>query len=361
MPGRALEAPRRRAGPVRAEDGRGGGGEPPRRDRGRRRPRPAAPLLTRRLGALLFVTAEVPEADDTTALEPLARALGVVLCAPAQRREAEKALQEKTRALRERVKELACLVGVSKVSEEVGASLEEKVQRIADVVPSGMRYPETACVRVELEGRSFATHGFRETPRRLATPILAGGQAVGLLEVFYRDHRPAGDHGPFLNEERTLLEMVAERLGRLVETTRATELLRAREETFRTLLDVLPVAASWGHEEGGRIEHTNRRLVSLLGWSVEDVPTLDDWFRLTCPDPAYRGRVAALWRAAVAGARESGSIPPLETTMVGKDGVPRRVVVEATLIGGRILAVFDELESRVEEVDDAVGGERGGS
>ncbi|NIQ99673.1 MAG: LuxR family transcriptional regulator, partial [Gemmatimonadales bacterium] len=49
---------------------------------------------------------------------------------------------------------------------------------------------------------------------------------VGKVSVFYLEERPVADEGPFLREERILIEAVAERLGAMAERIAAEQALR---------------------------------------------------------------------------------------------------------------------------------------
>ena len=57
-----------------------------------------------------------------------------------------------------------------------------------------------------------------------------GGEWRGAVEVCYLEERPQSDEGPFLKEERSLIEAVAERLGRIIEGTIAEEERKRAEE-----------------------------------------------------------------------------------------------------------------------------------
>jgi signal transduction histidine kinase len=52
------------------------------------------------------------------------------------------------------------------------------------------------------------------------------GEAVGRIEVGYLERLPAADEGPFLREERHLLDALADHLGRIISMRRAEERLR---------------------------------------------------------------------------------------------------------------------------------------
>jgi PAS domain S-box-containing protein len=152
-------------------------------------------------------------------------------------KQAEDALQAQVRELSERVKELDCLYGVSRLIEQSGASLTDILQRTVELISPAWQYPEVACARIALQDREFRTVNFRETTWKLACDITARGELAGSLEVCYLEERPARDEGPFLKGERSLLNAIAERLGRVIERLQAEEELRSYEVVVSTIAD----------------------------------------------------------------------------------------------------------------------------
>jgi len=73
--------------------------------------------------------------------------------------------------------------------------------------------------------RSYETPGFAPTPWVQQTPLMVQGEKVGLLEVGYRESMPQAAEGPFLAEERKLLDTLAERIGRELAHLRLQHLL----------------------------------------------------------------------------------------------------------------------------------------
>lgn len=142
--------------------------------------------------------------------------------------------------LRNRVKELNCLFGISKLREKPGLSLEELLQGTVILIPPAWQYPDITCARVILGDQIFSTKNFAETPWKQACDIVVGGECLGQLEVYYLEAQPEADEGPFLKEERRLLTAVAERLGKIVERERAEAALRKSELTNRALVSAIP-------------------------------------------------------------------------------------------------------------------------
>ena len=156
-----------------------------------------------------------------------------------EHKRAEEELRERTHNLGERVKELNCLYGISRLVERPGISLEELLRETVEMIPPAWQYPEVACARIMLEEQEFRTGTFRESIWRQASDIIVLGQRMGTVEVCYLDERPKRDEGPFLKEERSLIDTIARTLGRAVENKRAEESIQAQGVFLQTVLDAL--------------------------------------------------------------------------------------------------------------------------
>ena len=150
------------------------------------------------------------------------------------RKQAEEALRDKTHALSERIKKLNCLYGISHLLEKKGISIEEIFKGTVNLIPPSWQYPEATCARINVEGREFTTENFQETRWKQKSDIIAHGHQIGSLEVYYLSEKPESDEGPFLKEERSLIDAIAERLGRIIERVQVQEALqKAHDELER--------------------------------------------------------------------------------------------------------------------------------
>jgi PAS domain S-box-containing protein len=156
-----------------------------------------------------------------------------------KRKQAEKELQKRTHDLRERVKELNCLYGISALRERLGISLEEIFQGTADLIPPSWQYPDITCARIVFEDRDFKTQNFKETRWKQNSDILVSGECIGSLEVYYLEKKPQSDEGPFLEEERRLINAIAERLGTIIEHKRVMDMLETERDKFQGVLNAL--------------------------------------------------------------------------------------------------------------------------
>ncbi|OGV89535.1 MAG: hypothetical protein A3K19_20230 [Lentisphaerae bacterium RIFOXYB12_FULL_65_16] len=127
---------------------------------------------------------------------------------------------------------------------------------------------------------------------------------------------------------------------------RATEALRLSEERLRTVLHVCPLPIAWA-DARGRIEFVNRRFSEVLGYTILDVPTLDDWFVRAYPDPECRRVIMASWAAEVETARNTVEpIGPVEYQVTCKDGTVRQIELVGRLLTEGLVVIFNDLTDR---------------
>lgn len=111
--------------------------------------------------------------------------------------------------LRERVKELNCLHAIAEIVTKNKLTLKEFLQAVTDILPSAWLYPEIACVRIRFGDIDCQTPRFRNTPWMIEAELQVGGVCAGSIDVCYLSERPAQDEGPFLHEERLLIDTAA--------------------------------------------------------------------------------------------------------------------------------------------------------
>lgn len=137
--------------------------------------------------------------------------------------------------LAERVKELNCLYTISKIFDRRGLDLDSIIRRTIEVIPAAWQYTDVAGVRVRLDKKSFRTGRFRQSRWIQECPVIVQGVPVGSITVSYCQKKPEQDEGPFLKEERNLLNVIAQRLGDIIERKWSEQRLLRYQEQLRSL------------------------------------------------------------------------------------------------------------------------------
>jgi len=217
--------------------------------------------------------------------------------------------------LNERVKEQRCLYEIFNLTEDMESPLENQLQQVAGQIPAGWQYPEITMVRLDYAGRQYSTPGFVETSwMQTAESVTQEGHPIRLA-VAYCQERPQEDEGPFLKEERVLLDTIVYRLVEVVDRRQSAIMLREREQIVSTMFGqstdaIVLVNATTGvfvdfntaaHQGLGytreefsllsvrdiQAEHTENQIASNTDSTVEGMP-IDVETRHRCKDGTVR-------------------------------------------------------------------------
>ena len=139
--------------------------------------------------------------------------------------------------LKERVKELNCFYRITKIVNDSKLSIDEALQRIVELMPPAWQFPDVTCVRISLEGRKeFKTENYKRTKWTLSSDIVVDEKKIGALEVYYLEEKPQVGEGPFLLEERRLIdgiarEMLVRSMNAMVYMMKATGMTRSQRRS----------------------------------------------------------------------------------------------------------------------------------
>ena len=111
---------------------------------------------------------------------------------------------------------------------------------------------------------------YRRTPWLQKADIVVQGEVLGTVEVSYRSEMPRSDEGPFLKEERKLIDTIAERIASAMTQRR----LKAAFEAW-TAADTSPVTqGEWRvvleflrDTDPALLRRISRKLINHLSWS----------------------------------------------------------------------------------------------
>lgn len=154
-----------------------------------------------------------------------------------ERRQLEEERKKLIHDLGERLKEVRALHQVAALLSQGGGLTPAVLERIAGLLTTAMQYPEVAVARIVLGDLVQETPGYPAgTPSRLETAINGGPGLTGRIEVTYRETVPVAQEGPFLAEERRLVESLAEMLSTHARRHAAEQALAETLERNRDLI-----------------------------------------------------------------------------------------------------------------------------
>jgi two-component system NtrC family sensor kinase len=166
-------------------------------------------------------------------------------------------------ALRERVKELTCLYGIAKLVVKPDSSFENILQSLVELLPPAWLYPEIATARIILDGNSYTAPNFQKGVYKQTADIIAGSKKRGTIEVIYVEERPELDEGPFMKEERSLIDAVAREVVLMVERRQAEE----EKTRLQNQLMHADRLATIGQLAAGVAHEINEPLGNILGFA----------------------------------------------------------------------------------------------
>ena len=120
----------------------------------------------------------------------------------------------------------------------------------------------------------------------------------------------------------------------ITEVKRAEAALRSSEARLQQILDASPVPYAL-NDDRMRMTYVNPAFVRAFGYTLEEVPTLDQWWPAAYPDPEYRRSVMSVWEHRYDRARLTGRQPePMEVLLRCKDGTTKTVMAYSALLHG---------------------------
>lgn len=187
-----------------------------------------------------------------------------------ERVEAQKEKDKIAYSLGERVKELTLLYKVNQLLHWESGDTPAVMQMITDSIPAGWQYPEITAARIRVEGREYRTPNFRDTAYRQIAFFDIEDVDQGLIEVVYLEERPAEAEGPFLAEERNLVNMLAELLRLFFFRKRTSEQLVKQHALLESMMTSLP-GIFYVTEITGEMIRWNAQLELITGYSGSEI------------------------------------------------------------------------------------------
>ncbi len=128
--------------------------------------------------------------------------------------------------LGERIKELDTLHRTARLLQDDICPVSELLTELVNLLPQAWQYPETTSARITIGDIEVRTEGFRTSQWMQQSQFVTRNGVRGLIEVYYNNERPVAAEGPFLAEERELINSLAEMLRMYLQHRQAREEIR---------------------------------------------------------------------------------------------------------------------------------------
>jgi len=139
-------------------------------------------------------------------------------------------------------------------------------------------------------------------------------------------------NGHFLRTRSTMVD--------ITERKEAENRLRASEAKFRQVIEMAPLPIGLLNETGENT-YFNNRFTQTFGYTLEDVPTLKEWWEKAYPNADYRLRMQVRWNAAVEkAAQDHTDVEPEEYLITCKNGTKLFIMISGIALGTNFLATF---------------------
>ncbi|MBM9520485.1 PAS domain S-box protein [Desulforhopalus vacuolatus] len=193
-------------------------------------------------------------------------------------------------------------------------------------------------------------------------------EMIGMLQ---RDGKVSNHEVQMFNKNKDIRDMLISYLpltyegkngilGWLLDITerKQSELEIAKNEAkFRMLFEAVSIPLCYFKSDGTVVE-INSKFTELFGYTLEDIPTANQWYKRAYPDPVYRKWVMEKWGVAVQNAQDTGTdIRSLEYEVTSKSGEVLTLIIAGSLHEGSMIFTFIDITER-KKMEAAMAGER---
>jgi len=194
-----------------------------------------------------------------------------------EHKKVEEGKEKLLHALNERVKELSALHHTARVLQDHERTPRMLLQEIVSILPAAFDHAELAAARIVFDGVEYKSPHFGSSPWTQSAHFTTAGGKQGLIEITYAENRLNRSRLPFLIEEKSLLDSVAEMLQLYLDRKEAQlsveritkELVDRNKELWNLQQEMERVgqAAALGWMTGAIAHELGTPLNSVLGYT----------------------------------------------------------------------------------------------
>lgn len=176
--------------------------------------------------------------------------------------------------LQERIKELNCLYNLTKIIQNSDFSIETILEKSVSIIPQSFQFPEIATSEIIYDNITYKTEEFKKTKWQIKSDIIINDIVIGFVIVYYTEKRQEFDEGPFLKQERDLINTIANLLSSEIEKRIISE--RNIKETI---------------EYDKKLEENHRLMMQIFNFSTEGLRIISKDFKILYANDVYSSMI----------------------------------------------------------------------
>jgi PAS domain S-box-containing protein len=186
-----------------------------------------------------------------------------------EKRASEDELREKKEQLVERVKELKCLYDLDHLLGNT-ENITDSLHQITSLIANSFLWPDSACVKITLHEKSYMNRDYIDSDYSLSSTITCFDHKIGSIEVSYMEDKPEEDIGPFLEEEKGLLDSISYHISDFSEKEQIRSNQHEISERYRAMFELSPQIITYVDLDGNLVS-CNAALERLTGYPLKEI------------------------------------------------------------------------------------------
>ncbi|MBD3195320.1 MAG: PAS domain S-box protein [Candidatus Lokiarchaeota archaeon] len=165
--------------------------------------------------------------------------------------------------LKERLKELYCLYNLSQIGENPYLNLKSLFTRIVEILPPAWQFPELATAKISYGNQNYQSENYERTKWVLKASKRIFNKNL-IVQVNYKQDTP------FLDEEKDLIEEIADRLSLYIKRDHLEKELVKTNEFYLNILDGL-MEGVWVSDRDDIILYNNKSMEKIAGVESQEI------------------------------------------------------------------------------------------